>query len=135
MARYGLFEDFLSDLNQEKKNILRQDPDAEKDFQPFIVNRALSMNRETIMYANEMNINNHLSKGMIYDFYIHAIRSRKRWAPWAKGAKDDEEYFIVALQERYAYNRRRAEEVLPLLDKKQKSDILKQMDKGGQSDG
>lgn len=81
--RIDLFKGFIPDLNQYKKNLLRSDDDAHKDYSPFIVNKAMSMHLDTIMFANEMNRNSHLAKILQYDFYIYGISPKKRFG-WHK---------------------------------------------------
>jgi len=125
--KYKLF-DFLGDLNQRKSNILRQDPEAERDYSPWIINLGMSMNVETIMYANEMNRCYGTTKTMQYDFYTHAVRSGRRYAKWAKDGKDKE---VEALQEYYQINRHKATDLLLLLTEQQIEDIKMKLKKGG----
>ena len=61
-------KDYLYSINQSKKNILDDDPDAERGYPPYIINRCLSSFTDTILYANEMNRYPELPKKMQYDF-------------------------------------------------------------------
>ena len=47
--------DYLNAINLTKKNIFAEDPLADKEYVPYIVNRGLSYFPDTVLYANEMN--------------------------------------------------------------------------------
>ncbi len=119
---------FLEDINTGKKNILRMYPETEKDLQPFILNRAFSMDKFTVMFANEMNAKPHISKRMLYDFYIYGLPKARRHAPWAKKINEDD---ILAVMEYYQYSEQRALEVMPLLSSDDIEKIKIKIDKGG----
>ena len=57
--------DYVNDINYGKKNIMVDDV-AEKDYNAFIVNRALSYFNDTVLYANEMNIHHSLDSKLQY---------------------------------------------------------------------
>ena len=67
-------KDYLYSINQSKKNILKDDPEAERKYPPFIVNKCLSSFTDSILYANEMNKNPHLDKRLQYDFFINSLK-------------------------------------------------------------
>ena len=46
--------DFVNSINYDKRDLF-EDPQAEKDYVPFLVNRSLSYFPDTALYANEMN--------------------------------------------------------------------------------
>ena len=48
-----LFKEVLPSLLQTKKSIIT--PENEKEYKPYIVNRAISQHNDTILYVNEMN--------------------------------------------------------------------------------
>ena len=64
-------KDYLYSINQSKKNILDDDPDAARKYPAYVVNRCLSSFTDTVLYANEMNKNSHLPPKMQYDFFIN----------------------------------------------------------------
>ena len=47
-----------------------EDPDAKKDYPPYIINRCLSGHLDCVMFANEMNKYSFLDKDMQYSFYL-----------------------------------------------------------------
>jgi len=77
--------EYLKAINETKKDIMVDDI-AEKEYNPFIINRGLSFFKDTILYANEMNIHHHLDHRVQFDFLINIIRKKKRWSKWIKAS-------------------------------------------------
>jgi len=77
-------KDWLNSINQSKKNLIDGDPDIEKEYPPYIINRCYSGHLDAVMYANEMNKYNFLPKKMQYDFFINILRVKKRFSPWLR---------------------------------------------------
>ena len=67
-----------------------EDPNWEKSYPAYIINKCMSHHMDTIMFANEMNMNAGLDSRMQYDFFINTVRSRKRFSPWGKKQKIDD---------------------------------------------
>jgi len=126
-----LFGDFIPDLTIDKKNILRMDDEAHKDFSSYIINKFFSMGMGTIFYANEMNRFPNTSKQMVYDFYIHGVRKGKQFNPWAKANKKEED--VLLMMEYYQVNERVAEQYVALLDDDDMIDIRADCDIGGRT--
>ena len=125
MAKLG---DFLTSINKSKKNIMDEDPETEKEYLPFVVNRTLSYFLDTVMYANEANIRNTADHKLQFDLLLNSIRSNRRFSRWLK---PDENKDIDAIKEYYGYSNQRAKEVLDLLTGDQLSFIHERLSKGG----
>ena len=123
-------KDYLYSINQSKKNILDEDPDAVKKYPSYIVNRCLSSFTDTVLYANEMNKNSHLPNKMQYDFFLNSVKPRKRFSPWAR--KDSIDYLDV-VKEYYDYNDDKALQALRILTKNQLDKITYLLRKGGKN--
>ena len=121
-------KDYLYSINQSKKNILDDDPDAARKYPAYVVNRCLSSFTDTVLYANEMNKNSHLPPKMQYDFFINSVKPRKRFSPWAR--KDSIDYLDV-VKEYYGYNDDKALQALRILTKNQLDKISYLLRKGG----
>ena len=121
-------KDYLYSINQSKKSILDGDRDAEKKYQPYIVNRCLSSFTDTILFVNELNKNSNLPKKMQYDFLLNSVKPRKRFSPWAK--KDSIDYLDI-VKEYYGYNDDKALQALRILTKDQLDKISYLLRKGG----
>ena len=125
-------KDYLYSINQSKKNILDDDPDAVRKYPAYVVNRCLSSFTDTVLYANEMNKNSHLPPKMQYDFFINSVKPRKRFSPWAR--KDSIDYLDV-VKEYYGYNDDKALQALRILTKDQLDNISYLLRKGGNNNG
>lgn len=123
--------DYVSAINFTKKDLMTDtgnDELAEAGYVPFLTNRALSYFPDTILYSNEMNMNNHLDNKLQFHYLINSIRPKKRFSKWAKRQEDND---IEALMEYYGYNRTKAEAAISLLSPDQLKSIRKRLNKGG----
>ena len=125
-------KDYLYSINQSKKNILDDDPDAVRKYPAFVINKCLSSFTDTVLYANEMNKNSHLPPRMQYDFLINSVKPRKRFSPWTR--KDSIDYLDV-VKEYYGYNDDKALQALRILTKDQLDKITYLLRKGGNNNG
>ena len=120
-------KDWLNSINFSKINLLKEDPSAIKDYNPFVINRLLSGDIDSIMYANEMNMNHHLNKELQYSFYLNSLRKRKRYSSWIrKDTIKDIEY----VKTYYGYNNEKAEQALKILNKTQINFIKQKLETG-----
>lgn len=121
-------KDYLNSINQSKKNILDDDTQAVKEYPPYIINKCLSGFIDSILFANEMNKNSHLSKKMQYDFFINSLKPRKRFTPWIKKQSLEN---LELVKQYYGYNHNKAVAALRILTNTQLEEIKKLLDKGG----
>ena len=119
--------DYINDINYGKKNIMVDDI-AEKDYNAFIINRGLSFSRDTILFANEMNIQHHLDSRLQYEFFINIIRKQKRWSKWIKPQDVDN---LELIKEYYGYSNEKAKSVLSLFNDDQIEELKNRIYKGG----
>ena len=66
-------KDWLNSINLNKKDLFEENPDAKKEYAPFIINKCMSGHLDTVLYANEMNLSHFLDKDMQYKFYLNNI--------------------------------------------------------------
>ena len=78
--------EYLNAVNMTKKDVMVDDL-AEKAYNSFMVNRSLSYFNDTVLMANEMNINHHLDNRLQFDFLINIVRKKKRFSKWIKPEK------------------------------------------------
>ena len=126
-----LFKDILPDINYGHKNLIREGDMTEADYgrSSFIINRALSMNVDTILYVNEMNIRYQTDPLLQYDYFINSLRKKKRWSKWAKNSGPSANLELI--KEYFNYNEQRAREVLDLLTESEIEEIRLRFSKGG----
>ena len=120
--------DWLYSINQSKKNMMDVDPTLESSYPSWIINKCLSSFTDTVLFANEMNMNWHISKRMQYDFYINSLRPRKRFSPWSKKESID---YLDEVREYYGYSYTKALEVIRVLSTDQLEHIKRSLNKGG----
>tara|TARA_B100001063_G_C16232508_1_gene296993 strand:- start:19 stop:399 length:381 start_codon:yes stop_codon:yes gene_type:complete len=121
-------KDWLKSINETKTNLIDEDPLLESKYLPYIVNRCMSGHIDSLMYANEMNINNHLDKKLQYDFFLNSLRSKKRFSPWMR---KEELSNLQTVKKYYGYSDEKARQVLPLLSDEQLNIIRQRFDTGG----
>ena len=81
--------DYIKAINYTKEQMIVDDI-SEKDYNPFIVNRGLSMGIDTVLQANEMNMRHGLPKRLQFDFLLNSISKRKRFDKWQKADKSED---------------------------------------------
>ena len=114
---------FVNAINFTKEDLFTK-PNAEKSYQPFIVNKALSYNTETIFYANEMNARPHLSKHAQNSFLLNIIKPKKRFDKWVKVAKVES---IDIIKRYFSFSNEKAYQAASILTEAQIEDIKKEM--------
>jgi hypothetical protein len=120
--------DFVNAVNDTKKNLF-EDPQAQKDYTPFLVNRALSYFPDTVMWANEMNYHSDIPKDWQFFFFLNTIPKKKRFSKWHK--KDAETESLSLVKEYFGYSSEKAKEALKVLSQEQLSMIKEKLEKGG----
>ena len=103
--------DIIKKISEGDKTLTTDD--IKKDYNPFLVNRGMSMYPDTILYANEMNMCGHVAPEMQCDYYFSSIKPKKRYSKWYKAEKSDlipvlAKYFNVGINE--------AKELIPFAD-------------------
>ena len=119
--------EFLNDINYGKKYIMIDDL-VEKDYNSFMVNRGLSYFNDTVLMANEMNINHHLDNRLQFDFLINMIRKKTRFSKWNKPQIIDD---LDVIKEYYGYSNKQAKAVHNLLSSDKIGELRKKVYKGG----
>lgn len=123
--------DFVNAINLNKRDLMtgtENDELAEKGYVGFIVNKSLSYFPDTVMYANEMNINHHLDNKLQFHYLLNSVRPKKRFSKWVKKQEDND---LDAVIQYYGYNREKAEQALSLLSPEQLEQIRQRLNKGG----
>jgi hypothetical protein len=120
--------DYATAILQSKQQLIVDDL-TEKEYQPFLVNRALSQHKDCILFANEMNRRHHSDKKMQNDFLLNTVRSMKRpFAKWAKAEKNDD---LECIKLAFSLSDSKAREALRLLSKEQILQLKEDTYKGG----
>jgi hypothetical protein len=121
--------DFINSILVNKKNLLKDDDQAIKEYAPFIVNRGLSLHLDCVLYANEMNLRPFIDKDQQFHFFLNTVRSMKRkFQPWQKSETDKN---IECVKTYFGYSNQKAKEALRILTDEQIAEIKRKTDKGG----
>ena len=119
--------EFINAINTTKQDIMVDDI-TEKQYNSFMVNRSLSYFNDTVLMANEMNLNHHLDNRLQFDFFINIVRKRKRFSKWLKPTSLGDVEVVKAY---YGYSNEKARQVLTLLTNEQIDLLKKKVYKGG----
>ena len=118
--------DFVKYITYTKQDIMHDLNESE--YEPFLINRALSYYQDCILYANEMNRRFELETRLQYHYLLNTIRKRKRFAKWIKPEKIDD---LKIVMEYYQVSRAKAEEYLNIISENDIAILRKKMNKGG----
>ena len=121
--------DYATSILQTKKQLI-VDELTEKDYAPFLVNRALSQHKDCLAFANEMNSRHYLEKKLQFDYLLNTVRSMKRpFAKWAKPEKNSDDLECVKMV--YGLSESKARDALRLLSKEQIQQLKEETFTGG----
>ena len=123
-----LFKDIIPSILQTKKNVLED----EKDYNAYVINKALSFHYDCVLQANEMNQYPNLPNLLQYHYLLNKVRGYKR--PYQKWVKRETTEDLDAIKEYYDYSNDKARDVMVLLNDAQLKEIKKRLYKGGTND-
>lgn len=106
----------------------KDEVEYDSSYDPYIVNKGLSFNNQTLFWANEMNANYWLEKETQFNFFYIGIPKSKRYSKWIKKEKSED---IELISEYFNINKMRAKEVASLMDESQISDIRIKIERRG----
>lgn len=123
-----LFKDIIPSILQKKDASVVTELN-EKDYVPFVVNKALSFHYDCIFWANQMNMLPGLDPLMQFHYYLNTVRGyKRRFQPWLKKESVED---INLIREYYGYSYDKAREALRVLTTDHLDKIRKDLDKGG----
>ena len=120
--------EYLNAINMTKQDIMVDDI-AEKGYNSFICKFVLfRIFNDTVLYANEMNVNHHIDNRLQFDFFINIVRKKKRFSKFMKPETVSD---VEAVKEYYGYSNEKAKSALTLLTSDQINELKKKVYKGG----
>jgi hypothetical protein len=123
--------DFINSASFTKEDLIRdsENPEyTEKKYNAYIVNRGMSMNEDTILHANEMNLRHYLFNDAQYRYYLQVLRKRKRYSKWQKHEGNGD---LDLIQEVYQVSRTVAKQYLRVLTKDHLKALKEKRNTGG----
>jgi hypothetical protein len=120
-------KDWLTSIYSSKKDLLKELDNANQ-YPAFIINRMLSGNIDTALFASELNERFTMDKDMQYKFLLYAIPAKKRFSPYMKKSKLED---LDAIKQYYGYNTEKALDALRILTNDHIEYIKKKLNTGG----
>jgi hypothetical protein len=121
--------DFVTAVTTTKENVF--DDLTEKEYQPFIINKAISFNSQDVFFASELNKYPAVPKKLQFLFYLNALNKGKRTGRWVK--KDSFPEDLELLKEVYGFSNEKATSALAVLSQEQVEQIRMLNSKGGKT--
>lgn len=123
-----LFKDIIPSILQHKRPVL-EDP---KDYNAFVINKALSFHYDCALQANIMNLYPNLPGTLQYQYLLNTVRGYKRpFRPWQKRETIEN---LQAVKEYFNYSNEKARDVMVLLNEADMEEIKRKLHKGGTND-
>lgn len=122
-----LFKDIIPSIQQSKKVVVTAE--NERDYVPFVVNRALSFHNDIVMFANQMNLVPNADPLLQYHYLLNTVRAYRR--PFQKWQKRETVDNLDAVKEYFGYSNEKAKDALSILSDAQIEEIKKNLNKGG----
>jgi hypothetical protein len=120
--------DYLGAISYTKDVSVLDDPDFEKVYVPYIINRALSQHEDSVLAAQLMNEHPQLPAPAQFLFLLNTLRARRRFGDWQKHTDSDD---LCAVAEYYGLSRRAARDLVSLHTSEQLATVYRRLDKGG----
>ena len=122
-----LFKDVIPSILQSKKHVISSE--NERDYVPFVVNKALSFHYDCVLQANQMNLIPNTEKLLQFHYLINKVRGYRR--PFQKWQKRETIEDLESIKEYFNYSNEKAKEALTVLTSDQIIEIRKKLNKGG----
>lgn len=123
-----LFKDIIPSILQHKRPVLED----QKDYNAYVINKALSFHYDCTLQANQMNLYPTLPESLQYQYLLNTVRGYKR--PYQKWVKRESSENLEAVKEYFGYSNDKAKQALVLLNDAQLEEIKKRINKGGTND-
>lgn len=122
--------DFVKSINYKKNDLLEDDVEQQKEreYVPYIVNKALSYTCDTVLHSNEMNYRPFLDKKLQYHYLLNSVRPKNRFGKWLKAENNEK---IEVIKEYYGYNNEKAIQVASIFSDNDINFLKAQLSKGG----
>jgi hypothetical protein len=108
--------DYLDALTDKKIPFDSTDDDFVKSYDPYIINRFISMNESFVMLVNEINKYPNISKEAHYNYFLSFLPKRKLYFKYIKKQKDLTEKEVNYVASYFSVTTREAKEYIKILD-------------------
>ncbi len=118
--------DFVKSVTETKEDIYT---DNESQYNPFVINKALSFNVDCVLFVQELNKFPSIPKDVQYTFLMEGLVKKRRYGKWVK--KDSISADIELIKEAFDYGDDKAAAILNIISDKQLLELKELMNKGG----
>lgn len=111
--------------------INRGDASARYDleaYNSFLINKQFSYFLDSVLLANEINKYADLTTQQQFDFFVNALKPKKRFSKWYKMEESTLDSLVA---KKYNVSLRKAKEYISLMNDEEKQQIEKLFDEGG----
>lgn len=120
---------FITAVSETKKDIIKENPDIEKDYNAYIVNKGFSYFPDSVLFANELNLHAGIPAISQYYYYMASLRKRKRFSKWHKLEKNED---LELVQRVYNVRAEVGKQYLKILSKED-LDVLRKLTETGEN--
>lgn len=108
--------DFVKSITSTKENLYSTEDLFSKDYNSFVINRALANSPQTVLFADAINQFPDLPKKLQYDFYLYGVPKQNKYTGWTKKESIDiDSDLLTFVCEEMNLSPTRATEVIRLL--------------------
>ncbi len=117
--------DWLDEITLKKRDWSEFNEEEKNEFNPYLINRFLSMNKDYIELVNYIQNIPYTEKEKYYKIYKELIPKRKVWLKYIKSqVKDPNSELTGIISKHYEFSKREARMYLEYLRKDEIQDIL-----------
>jgi hypothetical protein len=117
--------DWLNEITLKKRDWSEFNEEEKNEFNPYLINRFLSMNKDYIELVNYIQNIPYTEKEKYYKIYKELIPKRKVWLKYIKSqVKDPNSELTGIISKHYEFSKREARMYLEYLRKDEIQDIL-----------
>jgi hypothetical protein len=117
--------DWLNEITLKKRDWSEFNEEEKNEFNPYLINRFLSMNKDYIELVNYIQNIPYTEKEKYYKIYKELIPKRKVWLKYIKSqVKDPNSELTGIISKHYEFSKREARMYLGYLKKDEIQDIL-----------
>lgn len=120
--------EYVDALSHTKDERVLDEPDFDKHYNAFIVNRALSYHADSVLAAEMMNQRASLDPKSQFRFFLNTLRPRRRIAKWVKPTDSGD---VATVAEYYEISMKQARVLVSLHTPDQITAMRVCLDKGG----
>ncbi|QJT71401.1 hypothetical protein GR28A_00113 [Vibrio phage vB_VcorM_GR28A] len=130
--------DFVHSIQVSKTNLLgdKPTPDLLKQYDPFMVNRAVGQAYDCLEAADDINRLHHLPKDIQYHYLLTRVTAGKRYGKWAgkKHVVEDNPH-LMTVARHYNVRPEVARQYLNVMTEDQLEELVFQAEGAGRKDG